>query len=365
MNFGEGGPDDLLRHERKSDFQMKGLFKTAPGPGNMEIRETTPPEAGSGQVVIEVMAAGLCASDLHIMNWDINFSMRPPMIIGHEFCGVIVSVGNEVADWQVGERVTCEPTFSTCGSCRHCRNGDLNLCLQRKVIGYWHDGCFARFIVVPARRLHRLPENVDFHEGALSEPLACCIHGVLERTSVRANETVGIGGPGTIGLLSLQLAKAEGARTIAFGTSHDRQRLQLATNLGADVVVNVEDHHLMEAVSDFTGGHGLDVFLECSGSGAAADLGLEVLRKRGRYCQLGLFGSPIRIDFEKLAYKEIAATGAISQRWSSWTTGLDLVARKDIQLKPLITDVMPLSKWPEAFEKLQKKECLKVLLLPD
>ena len=344
---------------------MKGLFKTAPGPGNVEIREADQPKADPGQVVIEVKAAGVCASDLHIFNWDIDIAMRPPMIIGHEFCGIIAAVGRGVQAWQIGDRVTSETTFSTCGTCRFCRTGSINLCRKRRVIGYWYNGCFARFIAVPAERLHRLPGNVDFDEGALSEPLACCVHGVLELTGVRAGETVGISGPGTIGLLSLQLVKAEGGMAVVFGTRCDRMRLETAVMLGADAVVDIDTRDPTEAVAEFTGNHGLDVFLECSGAAAAADMGLELLQKQGRYCQIGLFGSPITLDFEKLAYKEIRATGAISHRWTSWITGLSLVSHGRVQLKPLITDAMKLSEWEKAFDKLRRKECIKVLLLPE
>ena len=151
---------------------MKGLYKTAPGSGNMEIREVDIPGPGPGQALLEVKSAGICGSDLHIYHWNIAFKMRPPMIIGHEFSGVIARVGKGVESWERGARVTCETAAIICGECLYCRTGAYNMCAERRVLGYWVDGCFSEYVVVGAHRLHRLPENISFDEGALTEPLA-------------------------------------------------------------------------------------------------------------------------------------------------------------------------------------------------
>ncbi|MCL2319757.1 MAG: zinc-binding dehydrogenase, partial [Treponema sp.] len=266
---------------------MKGLYKTAPGSGNMEIRDADIPRPGPGQVLIEVKSAGVCGSDLHIYHWNIAFKMKPPMIIGHEFSGVITAVGSGVTGWEIGARVTGEPTAIICGECRYCRTGAYNLCPERRVLGYWVDGGFAEYIVVDANRLHRLPDNVSFDEGALTEPLACCVHGVHELTGIEVGDTVAVLGPGAIGLICAQLAKAEGAEVLIIGTSADRERLAVAKSLGIDHCINLDEQDPLQFARDLTGGEGTDVVLECSGAGPAAATGMEIVRRQGKYTQMG------------------------------------------------------------------------------
>jgi L-iditol 2-dehydrogenase len=343
---------------------MRALYKVAPGPGNMELREAPRPTPGPGQVVIRVKAAGICGSDLHIRAWDIKIPMRPPMITGHEFSGVIDELGSGVEGWQVGERVTGEPSYSVCGVCPWCRTGAYNLCPERKVLGYWVDGAFAEYTVVPADRLHRLPENVGFHEGALVEPLACCVHGVLELTGIGAGELVVVSGPGAIGLLAMQVARTCGARIVVVGTEADAHRLDVARSLGADYAVEVGNGRPQDLVGELSDGVGADVVLECSGAPAAVDVGLDLVRRQGRYTQIGLFGRPVTVDWERIAYKELRVTGSFSQRWTAWRRALTLLERGAIRLKPLISDVLPLSAWEEGFRKAEEREGLKVILEP-
>ena len=343
---------------------MIGLFKTAPGPGNLELREAPVPKPMPGQAVIRVEACGICGSDLHIRNWDTQLPMKPPVIIGHEFSGEIVELGEGVESWQLGDAVTCEPTYEACGVCLHCQEGFYNLCPSRRVLGFWANGAFAEYVAVPASRLHRLPPGLSFEEGAMSEPLACSVHAVCELTRIDPGDLVLLSGPGAIGLFCLQLARLAGGRVVVAGTSADRQRMKVAGSLGADRLVDVQKEDLKEAVAGLSGGLGADVVLECSGSEAAANTGIELVRKRGRYTQVGLFGRPIKIDFEKIAYKEIQVTGSLAQRWPAWRRTMQLVGEGQVSLKPVATDVMPLSRWSEAFAKLERKEGIKILLRP-
>ena len=343
---------------------MKGLFKTASGDGNMEIRETEIPKPGPGQVLLEVKAAGICGSDLHIYHWEIAFKMKPPMIIGHEFSGVIVECGEGVEGWEKGARVTAEPSAIICGKCHYCRTGAYNLCPERRVMGYWVNGVFAEYVVVGTHRLHRLPDSVSFDEGALTEPLACCVHGIYELTGIEAGDVVAVTGPGAIGLLCAQIAKAEGAQVIVIGTNADKARLATAKNLSMDYCINLDETDPLKAVQDLTEGYGADVVLECSGAGPAAALGLELARKQGKYTQVGLFGKPITLNFEQIAYKELKVTGTLSQRWTAWKRTIKLMALGKINLKAAISDKYPLTEWKAAFDKFEAREGLKILLDP-
>ena len=345
-------------------MNMKGLFKTAPGSGNMELREIEIPRPGPGEVLVEVKSAGLCGSDLHIYHWNIAYKMKPPMIIGHEFSGVIAETGADVEGWEKGARVTAEPSAIICGKCRYCRTGAYNICAERRVLGYWVNGGFAEYVVVAANRLHRLPESISFDEGALTEPLACCVHGVHELTGIEIGDLVAVTGPGAIGLICGQLAKAEGAQVMVIGTGADRERLAVAKALGMDHCVNLEEQDPLALAQELSDGDGADVVLECSGAEPAAALGLEIVRRQGKYSQIGLFGKPITLNFERIAYKELKVTGSIGQRWTSWKRTLRIMEQGKVNLKAVTSDKFPLTQWKAAFDKFEAKEGLKILLDP-
>lgn len=343
---------------------MKALVKFQKGDGFMELREIPEPEAGYGQVKIKVRYAGICGSDLHIYHQDIGIPIRPPVVTGHEFSGTITQTGEGVEGWKTGDRVVCETAFRCCGTCLHCREGSYNLCDERRTLGYWHDGAFAPYTVVPAARLHALPESVSFLAGALLEPLACVTHAVMELTGIRAGDLVLVSGPGAIGLAALQVARSHGARVIVSGTTADADRLEAAKKLGAEWAVDVMETDLLDLVGKVSKGAGVDAVLECSGNPKAVDTGFLAVRKRGQFTQIGLFGGPIHVDFEKICYKEIRVTGSLASRWASWEKAIALVERKHVVLEPLVSDIMPLAAWKEAFGMFEAKKGLKLVLDP-
>ncbi|MFN2292540.1 MAG: zinc-binding dehydrogenase [Anaerolineae bacterium] len=343
---------------------MKALVKYAPGKGHVEIREVPEPAAGPGQVKVEVEAAGVCGSDLHIYHDQIAITIEPPVVMGHEFAGVVTEVGHGIERLRPGDRVTCETTAWSCGHCLQCRLGHYNMCAERKVVGYGVDGCFARACVVNERQVHLLPDNVTFQAGALTEPLACAVHAVLELTSISAGDRVMITGPGPVGLLCLQLVKAAGGFALMCGTSQDAERLALAKRLGADVTVDVDDQDALDVVLDLTGGQGADVVLECAGAPPAARLGLKATRRGGQYTQVGLFPAPFELKFDMIAYKELRVTGSLGQRWTSWRRALSLMAHGQVDTGALVSHVLPLTEWREAFRLAEEGEGLKVVLEP-
>jgi len=344
---------------------MLALLKQKPGPGHVALADVPEPTAGPGQVKIRVRAAGVCGSDLHILHDDIKLNLRPPVVMGHEFAGVVEATGAGVTGFAPGEAVVSETTFRSCGVCRHCRADRYNLCPGKELIGYVHNGCFAEFCVVPAERVHRMPAALSFNEAALCEPLACCVHAAGEQTAIGPGDTVAVAGVGTIGLLSAQVARSSGAKVILLGTDVDTERFSVGADLGFEDRVNVQQDDPLAAVHAATEGEGADVFLECSGAPAAARTGLAVLRRGGRFCQIGLFGVPLEIDFEQVAYKELTVTGSIGSRRSSWETALRLLASGDVRVGSLAADPLPLDAWQEAFRRFEKKQGLKFLLSPE
>jgi L-iditol 2-dehydrogenase len=345
-------------------IRMRGVVKYARGDGFVDLRdmEDTPP--GANQVKVEVKASGICGSDIHIYHGAIRIPIRPPVIIGHEFSGVVVEKGDGVGtEINVGDRVTGEPSIETCGRCRYCRSEYYNLCSDRKVLGYWYNGCFARYCNVTF--VHKLPDNVSFEAGAMTEPVACCVHGVIEQTGISAGDFVVITGPGPVGLLAAQVALAEGGTVMVCGMSVDEHRLKLAEELGVHYTLNIEQYDAMKRVQELTEGYGADVVLECAGAPAAARLALDLVRKRGKYTQMGLFGRPIEIDFEKIAFKEVHVTGFLSQRRPAWKRALTLMGRGVIRTEKLISHRFPLDEWKKAFDLFERKEGTKFILIPE
>jgi len=343
---------------------VKAVVKYSRGKGNVKLMNMPEPVPGPEEVKIEVKAAGICGSDIHIYRGDRTLPIKPPVIMGHEFTGVIAEVGSSVTEWKIGDRVTSETSAYVCGKCISCRTGNYNICPERRVIGYWFHGAFTKYCVVPSRIVHRLPDNLSFISGALAQPLAVCVNAVTEKTVILPGDVVVIAGPGPIGLLSLQLARAEGATVILLGTEADRERLDLGRKLGADVTVNIQEQDPWRVVSGMTDGDGADVFIECSGSSDAVRIGFRLVRRGGHYTQIGLTGHDLKLDFDTVAYKEMTIQGSIGQKWTSWRRGLKLLSEGLVKTEGLVSDVLPLTEWKTGFMKMERKESVKVILTP-
>jgi L-iditol 2-dehydrogenase len=343
---------------------MLAVRKVARGPGNIEVQEVPEPHPGPGQAVIQVDSAGICGTDLHI--YLDEFETIPPVTMGHEVAGQIVELGKDVDGWKLGDRVTTETYFETCGRCFNCRRGRRNLCNDRRSIGSKRDGAFAAYLLTPAANLHRVPEGLDLESAALTEPLACTVHGVLETAGVCAGDTVVITGPGTIGLLALQLAKVAGANVLMVGITQDIERLELAKELGADEVIDVEKvSHFTETVRKVCGMDGADLVIECSGAAGAPKLLTDVARRGARFCQMGLHGKPIMFDQDAVCYKELVVTGTNASVTPAWTRALKLLGDKKVDARRLITHRFSIADWDKALAAMKNQQGVKVLLKPN
>ncbi|NLB54278.1 MAG: alcohol dehydrogenase catalytic domain-containing protein [Lentisphaerae bacterium] len=339
---------------------MIALVKHTEGAGNLELREVPEPFPASDEVKIKVKAASICGSDLHIKNWDIGIPMRLPVIPGHEFTGIVTEIGENVKNVSVGDRVTGENTRTSCGVCNQCANGSYNLCKHRLATGYAYDGAFAEYVLIPEKRIHKLPDNVDFISGALTDPSACAFHAVQELTGINAGDIVLITGPGAMGLFSLQYVRSNGGTVVLTGTPKDARRLELARELGADYTIT-EEETVREIVMRLSNGEGADVVLECSGAEPAADLGLELVRRQGKFTQIGIYGKPVVFDLDRILYKEIKMTGSFSQKYTGWKKALELCSTGKIAVRPLVTHQLPLSDWQKGFSLFENGEAVKVV----
>ncbi len=341
---------------------MKALVKYAKGPGNLEIREVEEPKVSGDLVKIRVVYAGICGSDLH--TWAGEYaSNKPPVTLGHEFSGIVEEVGPDVKELKVGDRVTSETTFKTCGKCIYCKNEEYNLCSSRQGLGTQADGGFAEYVINHEARIHKLPEKVSLLQASLTEPLACCVHGAMETSQVKPGETVLIFGPGAMGLLTGMVCKSQGAKVVIAGLTKDEKRFEVARTLGFDRIVDQMKEDLGTVMNEMTDGIGPDKIYECSGALPALNRSFELIRKKGEVVQIGVFAKDINeVNVGIFFPKEIHYMGTRTQKPSAWRTSLQLMAEGLVQPEKVVTMITDLDNWEEGFTKSKNAEEVKVVI---
>lgn len=342
---------------------MRGLMKTARGVGNLEIREIDNPKPGKDEVLIEVSAAGICGTDIHIKH-DQSF-YTPPVILGHEYSGTVVETGSDVVDVNVGDKVV-SPATAYCGRCYQCKTGHMNRCTAegKRILGVsLANGAFAKYLTVPEYIVHQVPAGVSMEEAALAEPTACVVHAVAESTNICPGDSVVIQGPGTMGLLAVQVAKAMGAgRVIVTGVSADKWRLDIAKKTGADLTIDVQsEKDPVSVVRDYTDSLGADVVIEASGACVACAQSLDFVKVAGHVALVGVRGQSMEIDLDPMIEKELTMTGTWGTLPSSWVTTLRLMGSRKIDVSPLITHRISLDEWQKGFELMETQQAIKVL----
>ncbi|MGC8779177.1 MAG: zinc-dependent alcohol dehydrogenase, partial [Candidatus Caldatribacteriaceae bacterium] len=285
---------------------MKALVQKTKDKSSLTLEEVQEPWPDHQGVKVKVVAAGICGTDVHGIS-----SLKPPVILGHEFSGVVVETGEGVKKVKVGDRVTSETTVFHCGQCLYCREGHFNLCPYRKGIGSVVDGAFAEYIVVPEETVHPLPSFLSFEEGAVLEPLACAVHAVIEQAGIRKGDRVLVLGPGPLGILVAWVAQSQEARVILAGKADDHERMERARKYPLDFTLNVDSISLKEFIEKRIDPFGVDVVFECSGALPAVYAGLEAQRKRGRFFQLGILHRDVTLDFDEYLFsRELVLSGS-------------------------------------------------------
>ena len=338
---------------------MKALMKTAPGKGNIELKEKAVPSMGKSEVLIKVHTACVCGTDVHL-EYD-RFANSPPFVLGHEFSGIIKEIGAEVEGLEKNDKVVSANNPFACGECAVCLSGNPNLCPKKRAMGIHSDGCFADYLKLPANLIHKIPENVSMLEAALMEPLAVATHAVANRCGINKGDSVVVFGAGAIGLLAAQVARAEGAKKVLLvGTSRDEKtRFKCAQGLGLETL-NVEKENLTEKIMGITDGQGIDVVVEASGSPAAIKAGVELLKRTGRMAISGITGKEdVPIKWDKLIAKGATLYFCYSSLNTDWQKGLNYLAEKKVSTLPLITHTFKLEQWNQAFRVLERLEAIR------
>jgi threonine 3-dehydrogenase len=343
---------------------MKALRKMQPGRGL--AYETAPvPSIGATDVLVRVKAASICGTDLHIYGWDrwSQGRIKPPVTLGHEFCGVVERVGEEVTAVKPGDFVSAEMHVN-CGHCRQCRLGQAHICQNLRIIGIDQDGAFAEFVKIPASNIWKLDAAIPEHYGAILDPLGNAVHTVL--AGPIAGQTVLVTGCGPIGLMAIAVAKACGS-SMVYATETNEQRRAMAKKMGADVVLNPAAEDAVARILSETNGTGVDALLEMSGNPTAIQQGFKALRAGGRASLLGIPTENVPLDLvSDVIFKGATVQGIYGRRmYETWVQMTALLKAGRLNLDPLFGERAPLEKFEHAFSLLQRGMAGKILLYPN
>lgn len=340
---------------------MRAIAKQRPGPG-LNLVELPVPEIRPDEVLVEVKRAGICGTDLHIYKWDewAESRIRPPLVLGHEFVGIISAVGALVESVSVGDVVSAEGHI-TCGVCEHCRAGEAHVCRDTTIIGIDRDGAFADYVAVPATNVISVPKGIPLDHAAVFDPLGNAFHTVL--TADIPGRTVAILGCGPIGLFAVGIARAAGAsRVIAIEVLE--HRLEMAQEMGADVLLNPTRDDVEAAVDTATRGYGADVVCEMSGQPEAIRQALRICRNAGRVQQLGIPRGEVSLNLAgDLIFKGVTLYGVIGRRiYETWIQMREFLASGLLDISPVITHKLELERFEEGLSAIESGEAGKVIL---
>jgi threonine 3-dehydrogenase len=343
---------------------MKALRKTRPAKG-LQMETVAVPAIGPSDVLVRVKTASICGTDLHIYGWDrwSQGRIKPPVTLGHEFCGVVERVGEEVRAVKPGDFVSAEMHVN-CGHCHQCRVGQSHICQNLRIIGIDQDGAFAEFVKIPASNIWKLDPAIPEHYGAILDPLGNAVHTAL--AGPVAGQTVLVTGCGPIGLMSIAVAKACGSSKV-FATETNEARRATAKKMGADVVLNPATENAVEKILTETGGTGVDVLLEMSGNPSAIQQGFKSLRAGGRASLLGIPTENVPLDLvNDVIFKGATVQGIYGRRmYETWVQMTALLKTGRLNLEPLFGERAPLDQFESAFSLLQSGLAGKILLYPN
>ena len=347
--------------------KMKAFAKVRPEPGGVEYLDWDMPSIGGGDVLIQVKAAGLCGTDMHLYEWPESivreYKPKLPVVMGHEFSGVVAEVGSEVKNVKTGDRVTVNPLLY-CEECYFCKDGKQNICDNRPLLGLGVDGAFAESVAVRSSNVYRLDDEVPFEVGALSE-LTCVGLHAIERARLIGGDTVAVVGAGPLGFIMSVLSLHSGAvRVFVTGLEADHERLQIAGKIGAiPIMVDREDPR--EQILEYTDGLGADVVFETAGVPSGVTQSLSLVRKGGRVGILGQGHEATEILTAMLSFREIEMVGTRAYTPREWQRVSAMLLTAQHDLNKVITHRLPLEKAEEGIRLMEKREGLKVIVEPE
>jgi L-iditol 2-dehydrogenase len=340
-------------------MKSAAVVNYAPDKGSVEIREIEVPDFGDEDILLEVANVGVCGSDLHQWTADHSWPVNYPVVLGHEFGGQIVEVGNRVVGWKAGDRVVSETAAVIDLNNPMSRTGRYNLDPTRKGFGYGVNGAMTRYVRVPARCLHRVPDQLSFEQACLTEPCCVAYNAVVENARLKPGDRVIVLGPGTIGILCAAVARLCGAEVAVAGLENDKHRLSVAKQYGCDVIIGNAASWARQR-----DGLGADCIIDAAGVSATLKIALDLVRPSGQIVKVGWGREPLGFSLDQLVQKNITLQGSFSHNWPIWERVIALLAGGQLDVRPIIGGVWPITQWHEAFEKMHAGEVVKSVLKP-
>lgn len=343
---------------------MKAVVKYGRGDREVALRDMPEPTPAASEVLLAVRAAGVCGSDIEMWhNWlDV---CNIPVIQGHEFCGVVEALGPDVTGFAKGDRVVSETASYVCGKCAYCRAGEYNQCPNRIGYGSGTHGAFARYVRVPVRCLHRIPDNVPDAHAALTEPACVAYNALVVKSEVRAGEPVLVLGPGPIGLMAVQIARIRGAFPIVVvGTEIDAGRLEVARKVGAHHTAIVPQDDPLELLRKLTDGQGVPLVVDAAGGAKAIESAIAAVARNGTITKIAWDHKTPEVNLNALVQKGARLQGSFSHTWRTWEAVLQLMSGGRLDIAPLVSHEMTIDRFEQAFELVDRREAIKVVLRP-
>jgi len=329
--------------------------------GSVDLREIERPSTGPDDVIVEVGAVGVCGSDIHQWHSSHSWPVNYPVVLGHEFGGRIIELGERVDGWSIDEMVVSETAAIINSDSPMSRVGLYNLDKDRKGFGYGVNGAMTKFVKVPSRCLHRIPDGVSIENAALTEPCCVAYNAVINNASIKPSDRVLVLGPGPIGILCGIFAKMAGADTAIKGLVSDSSRLEVAQkSYGLKVLTDGADVWAREL-----DGLGADVVVDAAGVSESLKMAIDLVRPNGTIVKVGWGPKPINFSLDPVVQKNVRIQGSFSHNWLVWEKVLGLMGNGSLDVSALIGEKANLSQWEFAFEQMDKGKVVKSVLFPE
>ena len=333
----------------RTNEKIPAVVNFAEEKGSVEIREITKPKIGEEDVLLEVVNVGVCGSDLHQWTSNHSWPVNYPIVLGHEFGGHIVELGSRVKDWKEGDKVVSETAAVINPDSALSRTGLYNLDPDRKGFGYGVNGAMTRFVKVPARCLHNLPDKLSFEKACLTEPCCVAYNSVAVNSNIKPGDRVIVIGPGTIGILCAAVAKLCGAEVAVVGLESDGNRIEIAKKYGCDGIIGDASEWAKR-----TDGLGADCIIDAAGASATLKIAMDLVRPNGQITKVGWGPQPLGFSLDPLVQKNVRLQGSFSHNWPIWEKVIGLLASGALDVTPIIGGI-----WPITQCKKRSRKCIK------
>lgn len=339
--------------------KQQAVVNFAPTRHSVELRDIPTPDIGDDDVLLEVAAVGVCGSDLHQWTADHGWPVNYPVVLGHEFAGHVRQIGARVTGWKEGDRAVSETAAVIDANSPLTKRGLYNLDPTRKGFGYGVNGAMTRFVRVPGRCLHHLPDSLPLENAALTEPCCVAYNAVVNNSQINPGDRVVVFGPGPIGLLCAAIARMQGAEVAVVGLERDAPRLKLAVKFGCLPIVEGLDDWARQG-----DGLGVDGVIDAAGVSATLKAALDIVRPAGWITKVGWGPQPLGFSLDPLVQKNIRLQGSYSHNWPVWERVIAMLASGKLDVTTIVGGTWPLDQWHTAFETMHSGSIAKAILTP-